>query len=145
MGNLNATEASSPCPHLHLPCSIWAFVQRTISCKGAAVSPLRWIWERRCPLPSCSRAQCTRTCMHSTCIHGPAHQVLLTWWPAQWCNGKVFPGLSPILPQPPHTSGYTCNCAVNWRSRCVESTESLPGLLPGAKVGMCSLFFLFKL
>lgn len=54
-----------------------------------------------------------RACMHSTCIHAPAHQVLLTWWSAQWCNGKVFPGLSPILPQPPHTSGYTSNCAVN--------------------------------
>lgn len=26
---------------------------------------------------------------------------------------KSFLGLSPILPQPPHTSGYTSNCAVN--------------------------------
>lgn len=88
-----------------------------------------------------------RACMHSTWIHAPAHQVLLTWWPAQWCNGKVFPGaVTHSPPTPTHFRLYYQLCSELKVTVChFESTESLPGLLPGAKVGMCSLFFLFKL
>lgn len=111
--------------------------EENLLCRAAC--PSRWIWA--------SQARCTRTCTHAphvhvhlnllasqaqctcthTCSHARAQQSLSSF------NGKVpSTGCHPSL-----TEGHYVLFP--------ESTEFPPGMLPGAKVGMYSLFFLVKL
>lgn len=74
----------------------------------AAVGPLSWIWERRCPSLCCRGSSAAR--VHA---HGHPRPFSPCCLPAGW--GQVsFLGC-----RPSPTPGYPSNCAVNWRSLCV--------------------------
>lgn len=111
-----------------------------------AESPLSWIRDRHCRLLSCRESSPVYTGVQ-TCIP-PAFPLLL---PRPCSPGGLPRGVmgkgSFLGCHPSPTPGFTSNCAVNSKVTVChsESTEFPPGLLPGAKVGMHSLFFLFRL